>query len=248
MPRSCPSFLFQANRVCTTIASDLSRKPTKSFNKHTLRSSEHRTVGKSTHTHTMAQASLSERLKKITTPVPASLFSTLITANHVLHYNSVVDAYGHVSVRNPSNPNTFFLSASVAPALVSNLDDLVEYKVEDASAVKEDAPRGYLERYIHSEIYKKYSEVNSVVHAHAEAVIPFSVSSVPLRAVFHMGGVVSIPSAIPQTSRVISTQRSWTDWPARWDHNLLSTISATTTPPPTPATTSSSLVNISGQP
>ena len=38
----------------------------------------------------------------------------------------------------PSDPNTFFLSASVAPALVSSRKDIVEYKVEDASAVKAD--------------------------------------------------------------------------------------------------------------
>ena len=138
----------------------------------------------------MAQQSLSERLKTVTTPVPPELFSKLITANHILHYNNVVDAYGHISVRNPSNPTTFFLSASVAPALVSGLEDLVEYKIEDATPVKKDAPRGYLERYIHSEIYKKYKGVQSVVHAHSEAVIPFSISSVPLKPVFHMGGVM----------------------------------------------------------
>lgn len=27
--------------------------------------------------------------------------STLITANHILHYHDILDAYGHVSVRNP---------------------------------------------------------------------------------------------------------------------------------------------------
>lgn len=138
----------------------------------------------------MGETDLSSRLRKASTPVPESLFSTLITANHILHQQSVVDAYGHVSVRNPSNPATFFLSASVAPALVSRRADLVEYRIEDASAVDASAPRGYLERFIHSEIYKKYPDVHSVVHAHAESVLPFSVTSVPLRPVFHMGGVM----------------------------------------------------------
>ncbi|KAF7846296.1 hypothetical protein BT93_L4656 [Corymbia citriodora subsp. variegata] len=122
--------------------------------------------------------------------VPESLLSTLVTANHILHYQSVVDAYGHISVRNPSNPATFFLSGSLAPALVSSLSDLVEYNVEDASAVREDAPRGYAERFIHSEIYKKYKDVNSVIHSHSETVVPYSISSVPLRPVLHMGGVM----------------------------------------------------------
>jgi len=91
-----------------------------------------------------------------------SVLSTLITANHILHYHNIVDAYGHISVRNPLNSSTFFLSANRAPALVANRSDLVEYKVEDASPVQQDAPRGYLERYIHSEIYKQYSDVNTV--------------------------------------------------------------------------------------
>ncbi|KAJ9620877.1 hypothetical protein H2203_007463 [Taxawa tesnikishii (nom. ined.)] len=121
---------------------------------------------------------------------PESIFSSLITANHIIHHQNVVDAYGHVSVRNPNNPDTFFMSGSLAPALVSSLSDLVEYHVEDASPVREDVPRGYAERVIHSELYKKYKDVRSVVHSHSEAVVPFSISSVPLRPVFHMGGVM----------------------------------------------------------
>lgn len=131
-------------------------------------------------------------LQKASTPPSNALFSTLITANHILHYHNVVDAYGHISVRNPQNPATFFLSRSLAPALVSSREDLEEYYVEDASPVKEgDGPKGYAERFIHSEAYKKYKGVNSVVHSHSEAVIPFGISSVPLRPVFHM--VCSLP-------------------------------------------------------
>lgn len=65
-------------------------------------------------------------------------------------------AYGHISVRNPQNPNTFFTSKSLAPALVSGREDLEEYHVSDASPVDKEAPKGYAERFIHSEIYKKY--------------------------------------------------------------------------------------------
>ena len=78
----------------------------------------------------------------------------------------------------------------MAPALVSSREDLEEYHVSDASPVNPDAPKGYAERFIHSEIYKKYAGVNSVIHSHAEAVLPFSISSTPLRPVFHMGGVM----------------------------------------------------------
>jgi len=131
-------------------------------------------------------------LLRASKPPTKELFSTLIAANHILHYHQVVDAYGHISVRNPQDPNTFFLSKSLAPALVSGRDDLEEYRVSDASAVNPDAPKGYAERFIHSEIYKKFKGVNSVVHAHSEVVLPFSITSIPLRPVFHMGGVVGV--------------------------------------------------------
>ena len=130
-------------------------------------------------------------LLKASTPPSKDFFNTLVTANHILAHHNVVDAYGHISARSPQNPQTFFLSRSLAPALVSR-DDIQEYYVSDASPVKkgEDVPKGFLERYIHSEIYKAYKDVNSVVHAHNEAVLPFSLGSIPLKAVYHMGGVM----------------------------------------------------------
>ena len=121
-----------------------------------------------------------------------SLLSSLITANHILHYNGVLDAYGHISVRNPNNSSTFFLSRSVAPALVSSPADIVEYRVEDASAVVPNSPTGYIERFIHSEVLKRYPTVNSVVHSHAKSVIPFGVTDVPLLPVEQMGFVLGL--------------------------------------------------------
>lgn len=115
-----------------------------------------------------------------------AIISTLISANHILHYHSVCDAYGHISVRHPEDPSQFLMSADSAPALVSSPDDLVTYQVEDASAVDPDAPRGYIERYIHSEMYKRFPDVNSVIHAHAAEVLPYAISGVPMKPVFHM--------------------------------------------------------------
>ena len=46
-------------------------------------------------------------LLRASKPPSKELFSTLITANHILHYHDVVDAYGHISVRNPQDPNNF---------------------------------------------------------------------------------------------------------------------------------------------
>ncbi|OQN98905.1 hypothetical protein B0A48_15251 [Cryoendolithus antarcticus] len=130
-------------------------------------------------------------LLKASTPVPISLFCDLITANHILHQQHVLDGFGHISVRNAQDPAKFFLSRSLAPALVASREDIEEYLVEDGSPVNKDAPKAYVERFIHSEVYKKYAEVNSVVHSHSEAVIPFSITSIPLRPVYHMASFLS---------------------------------------------------------
>lgn len=73
---------------------------------------------------------------------------------------------------------------------MSDRSDIEEYKVSDASPINPDAPKGYAERFIHSEVYKKYKGVTSIVHSHAESVLPYSIGSTPLRPVFHMGGVM----------------------------------------------------------
>lgn len=74
------------------------------------------------------------------------------------------------------------------PALVESADDLVEYYVQGSTSVDPKAQKGYSERFIHGEIYKRYPDVQCVVHSHAEAVLPYVTSTVPLVPMFHMGG------------------------------------------------------------
>ena len=38
-------------------------------------------------------------------PAPASTIEELILANRILNDRGVLDAYGHVSIRHPANPN-----------------------------------------------------------------------------------------------------------------------------------------------
>ncbi|KAF1950774.1 arad-like aldolase/epimerase [Byssothecium circinans] len=118
------------------------------------------------------------------------LLSTLIAANHVLHYHGILDAYGHLSVRNPNNASTFFLSRNMPPALVSSSSDIVEYCIDDASPVDRNAPTSFTERFIHSEAMKRYPTVNSVIHSHAPAVIPYGITEVPLLPVGQSGTVL----------------------------------------------------------
>lgn len=112
----------------------------------------------------------------------------LISGSHILHYHNVVDAFGHLSFRHPHDPLIFVMSRNAAPGTISSPGDLIEYYVEDARPVDPTAPAGFLERCIHSECYKRYPDVHSVIHSHSEAVVPYSISGVPLRACFHMAG------------------------------------------------------------
>ncbi|KAF2163616.1 hypothetical protein M409DRAFT_68509 [Zasmidium cellare ATCC 36951] len=109
---------------------------------------------------------------------------------------SVLDAYGHLSVRHPHDPTRFFMSRSVAPGVISSVDDLIEYYVENAEPVNASAAKGYSERCIHSEIMKRFPGVNAVVHSHAPAVVPYTVNGVPLRAVYHMAGFLGCESPV----------------------------------------------------
>jgi ribulose-5-phosphate 4-epimerase/fuculose-1-phosphate aldolase len=118
-----------------------------------------------------------------------ALIDDLVAANHILASEGIVDGYGHVSVRDSRNPNHYFLSRSLAPGLVT-AGDIVEYDL-DSNPIG-DNRTGYRERFIHGEIYKARPDVLAVVHDHSPAVIPFGVSSVPLRAVSHMAAFIGV--------------------------------------------------------
>jgi HCOMODA/2-hydroxy-3-carboxy-muconic semialdehyde decarboxylase len=117
----------------------------------------------------------------------------LITANHILFDQGVVDPYGHVSVRSLRNPRHFFLSRSQAPGLVTK-DDILEFD-EDSKPVNLSGKPMYSERFIHGEIYRAHPEVQAVVHAHSPAVLPFGVTNVPLRPLIHTAGF--LPDVVP---------------------------------------------------
>src|SRR3984885_13646194 len=113
----------------------------------------------------------------------AALIEDIVIGSRVLADFGVLDGFGHVSARDPKNPDHFLMSRSLAPALVT-ADDIMEFDL-DGNAVDARGRSVFLERFIHSEIYKARPDVMSVVHTHSAGVIPFSVSKVPLRAMFH---------------------------------------------------------------
>jgi HCOMODA/2-hydroxy-3-carboxy-muconic semialdehyde decarboxylase len=115
--------------------------------------------------------------------VDPAFIEDLVAANRILAAQGIFDAFGHVSVRHPRDPNRFLLSRSLAPELVT-ADDVLEYDL-DAVPVNLNGRSQYSERFIHAEIYKRRPDVNAVVHSHSRSVIPFGVSSVPIKPVFH---------------------------------------------------------------
>ena len=50
---------------------------------------------------------------------PDKLLEDLVAANKILADQGVLDGYGHVSVRSPTNPERFWMARSVAPELVT---------------------------------------------------------------------------------------------------------------------------------
>ena len=129
-----------------------------------------------------AQASQPLQRPRAADPADASLIEDLAAAYRILAAEGIVDAYGHVSVRHNRDPNRYLMARSLAPALVTSAD-IVEFDL-DSRPVEGNTSTPVVERYIHGEIYKARPDVMAVVHFHSLSVIPFSVSSVPLRPVF----------------------------------------------------------------
>jgi ribulose-5-phosphate 4-epimerase/fuculose-1-phosphate aldolase len=119
-----------------------------------------------------------------TGPADPALIDDLVAANRVLADQGVVDGYGHVSVRHPGDPQHYLMSRSLAPELVTAAD-IMEYDL-DSNAVDARGRTSYLERFIHGEIYRARPDVKAVVHDHSPSVIPFGVSTAPLRPLYHM--------------------------------------------------------------
>lgn len=114
----------------------------------------------------------------------------LSLANRMVANEGVIDAFGHVSMRHPSNPNRYLLSRSRAPELVTP-EDFIEYDL-DSRPVRDPGVGQYSERVIHGEIYKARPEVNAVCHHHAPAFMPLVATGTDYVPVFHLGAVGGI--------------------------------------------------------
>lgn len=120
--------------------------------------------------------------------VASDLLRDLVVANHILANEGVVDAFGHVSVRHPEFADQYVIARSLGPERVT-LDDLQIFTLDDVQLGGDTRP-AYAERAIHAAVYASRPDVQSVCHNHAPSVIPFGITDVPLRPVFHMAGLL----------------------------------------------------------
>jgi ribulose-5-phosphate 4-epimerase/fuculose-1-phosphate aldolase len=112
----------------------------------------------------------------------------LARANRMIAHEGVLDAFGHVTMRHPTDPTRYLMSRSRAPELVTAVD-IHEFTL-DSQIVKPIEPRLYGERVIHGEIYKARPEVNAVCHHHAPSILPFCISGMELKPVYHLGATL----------------------------------------------------------
>src|SRR5882762_7192927 len=126
----------------------------------------------------------------------------LVAAYRILAEHGVIDAYGHVSVRSDRDPKRYLLARSLAPELVMP-EDIMEYDL-DSNPIDPRGRESVRERFIHGEIFKARPDVNAVVHNHSPSVVPFSVTTVAMRPLFHMAalmrghGSVTVGESLPR--------------------------------------------------
>jgi ribulose-5-phosphate 4-epimerase/fuculose-1-phosphate aldolase len=114
----------------------------------------------------------------------AKAIADVVAANLILADQGVVDAYGHVSIRDPTDPTKFSMARQVAPELVTSADVLVHDL--DGNTPAPASVKLYLERFIHAEIYRARPDVMAIVHCHSPSLIPFAASGIALKPIYHM--------------------------------------------------------------
>ncbi|RDV01990.1 class II aldolase/adducin family protein [Undibacter mobilis] len=114
---------------------------------------------------------------------------TLVTlANRMLTREAVLDAFGHVSMRHPTDPGRFFLTRSIAPELATEAD-VLEYDLS-GEPVSSTGLAQYSERIIHSVLYRMRPDVNAICHHHSPSMMPFCLADLKLRVVTQLGAAI----------------------------------------------------------
>jgi HCOMODA/2-hydroxy-3-carboxy-muconic semialdehyde decarboxylase len=118
----------------------------------------------------------------------AAAISELVIANRVVAHLRLVDSFGHVTVRNPENPQRFFMSRARAPRLVTR-EDILEFDL-DSTPVDLRGLKPYSERFIHGCLYKLRPDVVAICHNHAHELLPLTVTKTVMRPALHTAAVI----------------------------------------------------------
>jgi ribulose-5-phosphate 4-epimerase/fuculose-1-phosphate aldolase len=116
-------------------------------------------------------------------PVDRTVLEDLAASSRILADQGVFDAAGHVSMRHPKYAERFLMSRSLAPQMIT-ADDIMEFDL-DCNAIDPRGRNGFIERYLHGEIFKARPDVMAIAHSHSPSTIAFGLSNVPMRAMYH---------------------------------------------------------------
>lgn len=110
------------------------------------------------------------------------LKNKLILANKILDLENLAKPLGHISVCIPGT-DTFFITQNVAPGMAT-LDDILVCNMA-GKVIEGKYPRTFSEVVIHTGVYKKRKDVQSVVHTHSPYVIALSMTETPVLPASH---------------------------------------------------------------
>ena len=118
----------------------------------------------------------------------SKLKKSLALANRIFANEGVVDAFGHVGLRHPENPERFFLARSLAPEAVTE-HDILEYDMT-SEPVEPFSGLLYSERVMYGAMFRARPDVNAICHHHAPAMLPFCLADLKLRVVTQLGATI----------------------------------------------------------
>src|SRR3954454_7640740 len=109
----------------------------------------------------------------------------LALANRMVAYEGVLDGFGHISIRHPTDPSRYLLARSRSPELIEPMD-ILEFNLDSEVLTPGDL-LPYGECVIHGEILRARPDVNAVCHHHAPAILPFCVTGESLVPIMGLG-------------------------------------------------------------
>jgi HCOMODA/2-hydroxy-3-carboxy-muconic semialdehyde decarboxylase len=134
----------------------------------------------------------------------------LVAANHILAREGVLDAFGHVSLRDPTDAGRYLLSRSRSPEIVAEAD-IRRFTLDSRPDDPESGPF-YAERVIHGALFQLRPDIGAVCHFHAPAIMPFCVTGTAIVPVSHVGATMgeTVPfwsgrDAFGDTNMLVST-------------------------------------------